>query len=379
MIIAWSFLLLISISSSLQRSIITVSDDHPITTTTITPCPPPSILWPCSCTLSTIYCYHGGIVRVEPILQRVAQYLQRTSNPNDHLSHSFHFIGLELDGLALLRHLPANFTAGLSFETVALKNLAALSSINSTAAFSPVSATTLQQLSFEGSTSKYLITQNLPQLQLLVSSLPNLERLYLDLLHLNGSLPRHFLVHNRLTDLSLNFNRQSRGQLTGIEDEAFYYLPALRTIDLYGQQIATVGRDAFRFQTDYGGHLRGLSTAIFLEDNHLTDDSFPVGVFSGSGHHHRQLTVHLGGNSLTTVREAIFRPLLDGSPLNKVDFGADSRLVHSCANRWVASVEGRYRQFLAAMVYFNATEHRVLVALDLEDYASLNCSSPSPS
>src|SRR5699024_8271394 len=130
-----------------------------------------------------------------------------------------------------------------------------------------------------------------------VASLPNLERLYLDMHYFPGALPRHLLVHDRLVDLSLNYNYRlnggQRGGLTSVADEAFYYLPSLATVDLLGQQIAHLARDAFRFQADSAP----ISTAIFLEDNRLTEDSFEVGTFSCF--RHRQLTLFLGGNNIT--------------------------------------------------------------------------------
>lgn len=333
---------------------------------TVTTCPPATVLWPCSCILSTIYCYQGDIVRVEPILERVAKHLKISNG-------QARFIGLELDGLAV-RHLPANFTSGISFEKVALKNLDQLTSIDSNAFV----ASQLLQLSLEGSSSAFLLHQNLPQLTRLVSALPNLERLYLDLYHLEGFLPPHLFIHDRLSDLSFNYNRVQRGKLSGLFDESFYYLPSLRTIDLYGQQITHIKRDAFRFR-NYVGQVEPCqppSTAIFLQDNNLTENSFEIGTFTTTSAT-RQLSVFLGGNNITTVREDIFRPLLEGNPsANKVDFG-DNRLRHSCANMWVTTVDTRYRQFLGAMVHFNETEHRVLVAFDVDDYADLNCTTSS--
>lgn len=189
-------------------------------------CPPEEIMFPCSCTLSIMLCYNRNLISVRPIFARIAAYIASRGTGEKH------FYRLEIDSPSV-RRLEANFTQGIKFRVIALKNLRYLESIDPDAF---VDTGELKQLSFEGDSSYFVTSRNLPQISTALLGLQSLERLYLDAYQL-ASIPARVFQSDTLQELSFSYNRLDTGKLKHIAVDAFSQLTRLNTLDLYDQGL----------------------------------------------------------------------------------------------------------------------------------------------
>lgn len=339
------------VSTTIDRDMLTLAN-----------CPPAYVSFPCECRLSSIFCYNRNVVHLRPILSRIAQH-QPMVNDVTAEATSNQFLMLELDGLPI-HNLTDDVLGGLSFEVIALKNMSNLRHIMPNAFDS--SSKRLRQLSFEYDTSHYVTETNLQQIGLLLERLPSLVHLYIDAYHLKH-IPKHVFAHQTLEDLSFNYNRVKRGQITDIDSEAFYYMPNLRTIDLYEQSIKRLKEKMLTFKNDNNDRPK---LGLFLQSNFITSDSIDINLFRTLK---RQLVVYIGQNHITYLNQNVFEPFFNQNDNNMIDLG-ENQLRMDCKNRWITMLDRRYEQVISGTVYIGKdNDSRVLVALEYSDYEPLQC------
>ncbi|RWS23946.1 slit-like protein 2 [Leptotrombidium deliense] len=136
-----------------------------------------------------------------------------------------------------------------------------------------------------------------------------------------SNLKRLLLVENKLQKVA-SFGAQPQlyliemheNQINVIDDFAFKHLSNLEMLTLSRNNLTVVTEHMLAFNSP-----SNVSLTVDVSANFLTADSFHVNSLAHSTIK-RPVRLFIGGNPLKTLKQEIFKPLLDGHPENEIHF-----------------------------------------------------------
>ena len=234
---------------------------------------------------------------------------------------SKNYLILDLNNISI-SELKDNVFSGLQFKRIFLRNLKQLTRIHKNV-FNGTEEYT-EELTIEGD-NRLFNDKRFKEVSSAISSLRNLESLYLDVNHMT-SVPSNAFHNAKLSDIDFSFNRARNGSIKRVKDFAFYHQNDLVDLDLTHQEISFIEKNAFTFEKDSNQTLH-----IFLDHNHLKSHSFDNGLFNLTN---RIIELSLRHNQIEYLDEKIFGPFLVSSSGNKIDL-SDNPLVVDCRMAWI--------------------------------------------
>jgi Leucine-rich repeat (LRR) protein len=120
----------------------------------------------------------------------------------------------------------------------------------------------------------------------------------------------------------------SSNLIKSVGNFAFMGLPNLSTLSLYQNRIDFIGEDSFRFATSSTVRL-----TLTLSYNALNGSSFEVGAFS---YFDRPVDLYMEYNYITYLDEAVFRPFLNQTVLNRLWLHGNP-FVADCRMQWLVN------------------------------------------
>jgi hypothetical protein len=278
-------------------------------------CPPDEITYPCDCGSSnSIGCTINKNYDLFYIFKNIDNYYNNSTILYDFYIHGNDYI----------TEVEENVFRRISFQMIRFNSCSKLSRFHPNAFSSSYSVTTY--LNFE---QLNLTNVNASEVFDMLSSFTNLEEGYLTDSKLplipDGAFAISYPIGEQTKLKKLDF---SYNLIKSVGNFAFMGLQNLTTLRLYKNRIDFIGEDSFRFATSSTERL-----FLTLSNNALNGSSFEVGAFS---YFERPVDLYMEYNYITYLDEAVFRPFLNQTVLNRLWLHGNP-FVADCRMQWLVN------------------------------------------
>lgn len=326
-------------------------------------CPPSQVIMPCTCApyINQISCWN---IKPQTNLTQIFVELSRVVGKNNKriVYDEFKLIDSELIELGSDSGL--DFFNGVSFKKILIiKNVK------------------LRRIRPETFRSSFNITTTITisENPVLANDPPN-EREIFDLLNSFESMTEIWLTDNNISVIpekaffrpqkSLTWLSLIDNNIVSIGSQAFSALTALNYLLLDGNRIDEISDKAFELRDGSNNQL----LRLFIRDNDLNDDSFPIGTFERLD---RKVLLDLSKNNMTHLKKSVFAPIFrrNGSAI----VVRHNPMICDCNFKWLFDRRLLYnssdpdRHFSVHSVQCNGTKHDSLKMNHMESHHFEHC------